>query len=305
MSRDPSHDLEDFRDALYARAELEAEKRSEEQSIAGRTARSSDLDRPRKLVGAVPGPDPRLDDSRGVLYDRDRVYCLRVSELRTLADLGKFRALGVEDLLTHVYSRDRDRMHEDLRHLLRQGLLSKGTFEGPENTPRDLVTLQKTGVRLLRANCIIPRDQAIYHGFVKPREANHDADLYLLYQKEAARIQAKGGRPMRIILDFELKERINRDFAQFGTEARKEIAAHHGLEVVRGKIPVPDLRIEYEQPDGELAQVDLELVTEHYRNDSIADKVRAGFSLYTPRGEADRLRRVLDQQELTAEILSL
>jgi hypothetical protein len=37
----------------------------------------------------------------------------------------------------------------------------------------------------------------------------------------------------------------------------------------------------------------------------VAEKVRAGFSLYTPHGETDHLRRVLDQHELTAEILSL
>jgi hypothetical protein len=54
-----------------------------------------------------------------------------------------------------------------------------------------------------------------------------------------------------------------------------------------------------------MARVDLELVTEHYRGRSIAAKVLAGFSLYTPRGEGDRLRRVLDQHELTAEIHSL
>jgi hypothetical protein len=54
-----------------------------------------------------------------------------------------------------------------------------------------------------------------------------------------------------------------------------------------------------------LARVDLELVTEHYHRSSMVDKAAAGFSLYTRRGEADRLRRVLDQLELTAEILSL
>jgi hypothetical protein len=54
-----------------------------------------------------------------------------------------------------------------------------------------------------------------------------------------------------------------------------------------------------------MARVDLELVTEHYRGRSLADKVKAGFSLYTARGEGDRLRRVLDRQELTAEIFSL
>ena len=68
---------------------------------------------------------------------------------------------------------------------------------------------------------------------------------------------------------------------------------------------MPDLRIEYETLDGEIARVNLELVTEHYRGRHVAEKVHAGFSLYTPRGEADRLRRVLDQRELTADILSL
>ena len=79
----------------------------------------------------------------------------------------------------------------------------------------------------------------------------------------------------------------------------------HGLEVVRGKVPVPDLRIEYEIRDGEAAHVDLELVTEHYRPGQLADKARAGFSLYAPQSERDHLRRVLEQQELTAEILTL
>jgi hypothetical protein len=70
---------------------------------------------------------------------------------------------------------------------------------------------------------------------------------------------------------------------------------------VRGRVPVPDLRIEYETRDGEAARVELELVTEHYRPGQLADKARAGFSL----GEDDHLRRVLEQQELSAEILTL
>ena len=70
-------------------------------------------------------------------------------------------------------------------------------------------------------------------------------------------------------------------------------------------MPIPDLRIEYETRDGEAARVDLELVTEHYRPGQLADKARAGFSLYASRGERDHLRRVLEQQELTAEILTL
>src|SRR6266852_5328095 len=199
----------------------------------------------------------------------------------------------------------RDQMQNDLRNLLRQGLVRKGVFEGPEQTPRELLTLSKRGQRLIRSNRMVPSDQTIYSGFVKPREANHDANLYKLYNKEIARILKEGGRNPRVILDFELKRKINRDLAKFGREARPEITRSHGLRVVRGRIPVPDVRIEYEKPNDEMARVDLELVTEHYRGRSLADKVKAGFSLYTARGEGDRLRRVLDGQELTAEIFSL
>jgi hypothetical protein len=301
MSRDPSRELDDFRDALHAKAERDSEEHPHEPHPAGNLRQGRHIPTPTLPVES----EARFQDSRSVLYDRDRGYRVRPFEIRTLADLGKFRVVGAEDLVTHAYPGHREQMQDDLRNLLRQGLVRKGIFDGPEGAPRELLTLTKAGYRLLRANRIVAKDQAIYHGFVKPREANHDADLYTLYQQEAERLQAKGGRPVRVVLDFELKKRINRDFAKFGTEARKEIAARHGLRVVRGKIPVPDMRIEYEQPDGEMARVDLELVTEHYRGRSVADKVRAGFSLYTPRGEGDRLRRVLDQRELTAEILSL
>jgi len=305
MSRDPSRELDDFRDALHAKAERDPEKHAREPQPAGDFDHSSEQDREIPTPAPPLAPEPRFVNSRSVLYDRDRGYRVCQSQVRTLTDLGKFRVVGTEDLVTQVYSGNRQEMQSDLRNLLRQGLVRKGIFDGPESAPRELLTLTKAGYRLLHANRIVAKDQAIYHGFLKPREANHDADLYVLYQKEAARIQAKGGRPVRVVLDLQLQSKINRDFATFGTAARNEIAARHGLEVVREKILVPDVRIEYERPDGEIARVDLELVTEHYRGRSIADKVRAGFSLYTPRGEADRLRRVLDQRELTAEILSL
>jgi hypothetical protein len=250
-------------------------------------------------------PEIQFRDGRAVLYDRDRGYTLNESEIRTIVELGKFRVIAAHDLSQHAYAGNRELADRDVHNLIRQGLVRKGTFEGPEANPRELVTLTKRGHHLLRANRLAPQGQAVYYGFVKPREANHDADLYRLYQKEAARIEEKGGRNLRVILDYELKSKINREIARLGTEARPEIAARHGLQVVRNKIPVPDLRVEYETREGDAARVNLELVTEHYRGRHVADKVHAGFSLYTPHGEADHLRRVLDQRELTAEILSL
>jgi hypothetical protein len=249
--------------------------------------------------------DIRSQDSRAILYDRYRPYRLRPSEIHTLTDLGKFRVIGTEDLANHVNCDDREAMQQELRNLFRQGLVRRGIFDGPNTSPRELLTLTKIGHRLVRANRLVPAGQWTYHGFLKPKEANHDADLYRLYQKEAEKILSRGGTNPRVVLDYELKKKLNRDFAKFGTASRHQIAARHGLRVVNGKVPIPDLRIEYETPEGDMARVDLELATEHYRPRQLAEKVRAGFSLYAPRSEADRLRRVLDQRELTAEILSL
>ena len=50
---------------------------------------------------------------------------------------------------------------------------------------------------------------------------------------------------------------------------------------------------------------DLELVTRNYRPQALVEKAKAGFSLYARREDASRLRRVLDEREITAEILSL
>jgi len=172
------------------------------------------------------------------------------------------------------------------------------------------VALTKQGHRLLIATKSAPKDQALYHGFTKPREVHHDADLYRLYQRGLEKIAREGGTNIRVILDSELKKNLYRDLAraeQRGSpaDAKSKIAERHGLRVVRGKIPVPDLRIEYETPDQEHTRVDLELATEHYRFRNIAQKVRAGFSIYARAQDASNLRRVLDQHELTAEILSL
>jgi hypothetical protein len=240
-----------------------------------------------------------------VLHDGDHGYRLTDSQVRMMTDLGRFRVIARNALLKSVAASAGESRGDSIEDLLRQGLLCRGTFEGPEGTPRELLTLTKPGHHLLRVNHLVPGEQATYSGFVKPREANHDADIYPLFEKEAARIETAGGRVRRVILDFELRREVNRGRARLGKEAQPEIAAHYGLTVVHDKIPLPDLQIEYETREGDLAHVNLELVTEHYRSRQVGEKARAGFSLYTPRGEGDKLRRILDQHELTAEILSL
>jgi hypothetical protein len=306
MSRlDPSRELRDFLDVIEARAEVarDSESRpSEHERTSNNSSNTRSADKPDTERGI---PNLQSRSTRDVLYDRHHGYSISPSESRSMVELGKFRVIAENDLEKYLYGGERKAFERDVPNLVRQGLIRRGSFQGPEGSSRDLLTLTKRGPRLLRANQLVPPDQVIYSGFVKPREANHDADLYRLYQKEASRIEQKGGRVRRVILDFEIKRKVNRDLAKLGSQARPEIAVRHGLKVVRNKIPIPDLQIEYETRDGDVGRVNLELVTEHYRGRNVAEKARAGFSLYTPRGEGDKLRRVLDQQELTAEILSL
>src|SRR5258705_10217529 len=140
-------------------------------------------------------------------------------------------------------------MEKDIRALARQSLLRDKTLEISQKKTLRVVTLTKAGHRLLKNTNQVPDDQPIYHGLVKPREVKHDADLYRLYQKEAARIERAGGRPSRVILDYELKKNLNRDLAMLGPyrddqEQKNEVAEKHGLHLLNGKIPVTDLRIE-------------------------------------------------------------
>jgi len=101
--------------------------------------------------------DPRVSESRTAYYERDRAYRLRDSEIRTLGELGKFRVVAAQDLARHAYRKQRREFDEDIRNLARQGLVRQKTFAGRDANPRELLTLTKTGYRLLRAKPISSR----------------------------------------------------------------------------------------------------------------------------------------------------
>jgi hypothetical protein len=235
---------------------------------------------------------------------------LRASEIQTLRDLGTFRAVDSEALAEIAYDRNHERMEQDLRNLVRQSLITRRGVEGRDKERLEILTLTKAGRRLLARQKLMPQGQPIYRGLVKPKEARHDAALYQLYHKAAHGIERDGGRVRTVTLDYELKKRINRELARLGpnhpdSNKKIEIAQAHGVRVVNGKVVVPDLQIEYENAEGQTARVNLELATKNYRPSQLQAKVQAGFTLYAPAQDSDRLRRVLNDREITAEILSL
>jgi hypothetical protein len=255
-------------------------------------------------------PPIRSTEPRTVHELRGRTYRLRSSEIATMVELGKFRAVAKEDLASFAYGGNDDHIRPDMDNLIGQGLVEMKSIPHEATGSRQLLTLTKNGHRFLTQTQAISNAQALYHGFTKPREAHHDADLYRLYQKAAAKIESQGGRNLRVILDYELKKHLYRDLAELdkdrnSADGKHAIAERHGLRVVRGKIPVPDVRIEYETRDGERARVDLELATSHYRGRKLTEKVRAADSRSTLMRMMISKRRTLDQRELTPEILSL
>lgn len=310
MSRDFTPDFDDFREAVRSTRESSRPSPDARRSTE-RTIEETPGPKARSLYVREPCPkDVPSRDARAVLYNRYRGYNLRQSEIRTLTDLGKFRVINAEDLARHGYGGDRARMERETECLMQQRLVEEKWVEVSLSTSTRMYTLTKAGRRLMQRSGRLPKDQEIYAGLVKPREAKHDAELYRVYQKEEDRIERRGGRVRRVLLDFELKEKVNRDLTRLGPEKddpdkKHDVAERHGLRVVHGRIPVPDLQIEYEIPDQSITRVNLELTTADYRPGQLADKARAGFTLYSHGDDASHVRRVLSDRELTAEILSL
>ena len=229
---------------------------------------------PRDIRREQRTPSTRKSDPRELAPARERQYDLRDSEVQILADIGAFRAIKTEDLVQYRYSGDASQARGDLKHLLEEGLVQRRTTYPARNM---YVALTRNGQRYIERNrpANAASRQTFYYGFVKRREARHDAAIYQLYQRESERITRAGGKVNRVILDFELKASVNRELAKVHSlpaeeqlARKQEIAQAHGLTVVNGKIPLPDLRLEYEtqsqapaiDQDLQQTKVDLELV---------------------------------------------
>lgn len=246
----------------------------------------------------LPGRDLKLPrtEVREPVQAGGKVYHLRGSESRALATVGAFRVIPAADLEEQRPARDV--WHGDVQRLADQGLIER-TRVSIGGRPTAVVVLTREGKALLEAHQQSRedgREQRYHAGLVKPRELSHDAQLYRLYQAEAARIEEDGGHVTRVVLDYELKHEyqtfLNRPDREDDQERESDLrtfadAAH--LPVVDGHLELPDVRIEYETPDGRTEYRDVELVTEHYSRGQLAGKAQAGFTLYRAAG-VGRLR---------------
>jgi hypothetical protein len=287
----------------------EAEYQSDHLDLQSRERTEA---KPPSLSRGTRQADVLAQRERTEIQNRDRSYSLRPSEIHTLTEVGKFRVVAVGDIAKHAYASDRSRLDSDLRNLIHQRLVERSDTSVFKKQSQQVLTLTKEGKRLIRRHGFVLDDQAIYSGFVKPKEADHDADLYRLYHKVADEIERKCGKVLRVQLDYELKEKLYRKLGQAqaqgeGQNPQLKEAFARGLQlpVVHGKVSFPDLRIEYTTQEMEIARVDLELATGHYHAGHLAEKARASFQIYARPEDAAALRRVRDDREIMTAILSL
>jgi hypothetical protein len=279
---------------------------------------SQGLERDRDSRDRDQGLDPRdvfmrdLDLPRGrereIVHDaRDREYSLRGSETRTLSTVGAFRVVSARDLRDHN-EHPADPRGGDLRHLREERLIRTERVPGHRDVA---VVLTKEGRNVLESNRrdYSPNDrqegqrdhrQEFYADLKKPREVEHDSQVYRAYLREAGRLAERGARIDRVVLDYELKREYQqwlheRDRDRGDADGRPDRSAHeveewahdHDLPYFGDQVHFPDVRIEYEEPDGRWDHQDVEVTTVHYRGSRGAAAARSGFSCY--RGSSARI----------------
>lgn len=257
----------------------------------------------------------KLDLPRGpereLVRDRDREYTLRGSESRTLSLVGAFRVVPDHELRDHD-GRPADPRKGDLRHLREQGLIRTVPLPGRRH---GVVVLTDRGKHLLESHrkeldSSLDRGgrgggnaddwrQRFYAELKKPREVEHDSQIYGAYEREAERLQERGAHVERIVLDYELKSEYQQ-FLQEHNRGRadsdgrpdrdeseiRDWAQEHDLPYSDGHVQFPDARIEYVDADGRLDHLDVEVLTVHYRGAHGAAAGRSGFATF--RGSSGR-----------------
>jgi hypothetical protein len=254
---------------------------------------------------------------------------LRPEEKQLLREAGRFRVVRTADLRETLYHGKPRPLENDLRYLRDKGLVETTHVnlrrDGQRRTIEraEVVTLTKDGRRLLLKQGDLPKDQWVYAGLVKPREAEHDSQIYRAYRKEAERIEERGGSNLRVKLDFELKAQVQKaiyaerkaDPKREMAEIKEEVAEKFELPFVDGKIQIPDARIEYDLPleDGQDASQgsrtgheDIEVLTAAYHAGHLRAKAQAGFRAYASASDrATITAKIEDDHGLMEDILDL
>jgi hypothetical protein len=241
---------------------------------------------------------------------------LRPEEQTLLAETGRFRVLAVRDVVKTIYGGDERAARTDLRFLRDREVIrvdsvaarNDGRWLSPQRI--EVVTLTEQGLRLAYETGKFTPEQKLYHGLVKPREAEHDTQIYRAYLKEAEQIERAGGKNLCVELDFELKRNVYKEMyaAQKSeperdiAEIKQEVAQRFDLPYIDNKIEIPDARIHYDFDQGsQTAFSDIEVVTAAYRPKHLRAKEQAGFRAYASSSDRAAMSARIEDEHHTLD----
>jgi hypothetical protein len=256
---------------------------------------------------------------------------LRDEEKKLLTEVGRFRVVRVEDLNQTIYDGKSRKLENDLNYLREKKLVETQRVnlrhDGKRRTIErvEVATLTKAGRSLLIKQGDLPKDQKVYAGLVKPREVEHDSQIYRAYRKEAERIESKGGSNLRVRLDYEIKAQVQKaiyaerkaDPKRDMAEIKQQVAARLELPFVDGRIQIPDGRIDYDLPrevnqdpsqdqGSRTGHEDIEVLTAAYHAGHLRSKAQAGFHNYASAADRSSLTaKIEDDSHLMENILEL
>jgi len=280
-------------------------------------------DVPRQGRRPVASPDPRRQAraSGNVVGLK-----LRPEEKQLLLEAGRFRVVRTADLRETLYNGRSRPLENDLKYLRDKGLIETRHVnlrrDGRRRTIErvEVVTLTRDGRSLLIKQGDLPQDQKVYAGLVKPREVEHDSQIYRAYRKE---VERNGGSNLRVRLDFEIKADVQKaiyaerkaDPKRDMAEIKQQVAEQYELPFVDGRIQIPDARIDYDLPPDASQETDqgsrtghenIEVLTAAYHAGHLRSKAQAGFRNYASASDRSSLTaRVEDDSHLMENILDL
>lgn len=257
---------------------------------------------------------PRSPRDRGRARVRKRdisdVRQLNAGEREIVFQVGRFRAIAIKDFKQHLPKSVCDSPVHTVRALKELGLVRSNYIKphgirevrkrdaeltatghnkpGTRSPKIEIITLTNKGATWLRANGYDETHAGkLRPGMAKPREVFHDAHLYSMAQKEIVLLQKQGAINISALTDNALKELLYKERSRLIKEGRSKEEAHieaaqiFDVPLTEGKYSLPDVRVEYDMPDGTHHKIDLELITDTYRQSHIAAKNAAGFTSYT------------------------
>ena len=218
---------------------------------------------------------------------RDRIDMVE-RKRNALDDVATYRVVSVRDLVEQRFGGNAFSARKGIDALKENGLLEEHTIRVKSGKTFRVLTATNQGRKKAWGNRKHPQ-QRYWSRLAKPVEIRHDAAVYRAARSEVAKLDNSGATVKRIQLDYEMKARVSKIAEEARAkqgdksahEAKLQVAQQMNLAVDElGKVHYPDARIEYQDQEGNIGRVDVEVTSESYRSKNLQAKLAAGFKLY-------------------------